>query len=129
MIKINYLDNGITKVEEVVKAGTKIQRVIGSTADLRNHNLFDCGDFCRVNNYTPVNGLPPKVTKLPTIIKPLPEDFSIMETMFGHIDYFGILSEALIIVIIIVLFAIVVGSFYRWLRLKLIQKGVMKREN
>ena len=35
----------------------------------------------------------------------------------------------LIIAIIIVLFGVAIGLLYRWLKLKLIQKGVFKNEN
>ena len=114
----------IDKIERFQQNTEKIENAINETLD-RQQPLFDY-DWSSIQNYNPVTNVSQKANN---IIKPLPDDFSLFESMFGGFDFINILYESLIIAIIIVLFGVAIGLLYRWLKLKLIQKGVIKNEN
>ena len=115
----------IDKIERFQQNTEKIENAINETLDRQQQPLFDY-DWSSIQNYNPVTNVSQKVNN---IIKPLPDDFSLFESMFGGFDFINILYESLIIAIIIVLFGVGIGLLYRWLKLKLIQKGVLKNEN
>ena len=115
----------IDKIERFQQNTEKIENAINETLDRQQQPLFDY-DWSSIQNYNPVTNVSQKANN---IIKPLPDDFSLFESMFGRFDFIEILYESLIIAIIIVLFGVAIGLLYRWLKLKLIQKGVLKNEN
>lgn len=115
----------IDKIERFQKNTEKIENAINETLNRQQQQLFDY-DWSSIQNYNPVTNVSQKANN---IIKPLPDDFSLFESMFGGFDFINILYESLIIAIIIVLFGVAIGLLYRWLKLKLIQKGVLKNEN
>ena len=115
----------IDKIERFQQNTEKIENAINETLDRQQQPLFDY-DWSSIQNYNPVTNISQKANN---IIKPLSDDFSLFESMFGGFDFINILYESLIIAIIIVLFGIAIGLLYRWLKLKLIQKGVLKNEN
>ena len=115
----------IDKIERFRQNTEKIENAINETLNRQQQPLFDY-DWSSIQNYNPVTNVSQKANN---IIKPLPDDFSLFESMFGEIDFINILYESLIIAIIIVLFGVAIGLLYKWLRLKLIQKGVLKNEN
>ena len=115
----------IDKIERFQQNTEKIENAINETLDRQQQPLFDY-DWSSIQNYNPVTNVSQKANN---IIKPLPDDFSLFESMFGGFDFINILYESLIIAIIIVLFGVAIGLLYRWLKLKLIQKGVIKNEN
>ena len=115
----------IDKIERFHQNTEKIENAINETLNRQQQPLFDY-DWSSIQNYNPVTNVSQKAN---SIIKPLPDDFSLFESMFGGIDFVNVLYESLIIAIIIVLFGVAIGLLYRWLKLKLIQKGVLKNEN
>ena len=115
----------IDKIERFQQNTEKIENAINETLNRQQQPLFDY-DWSSIQNYNPVTNVSQKANN---IIKPLPDDFSLFESMFGGFDFINILYESLIIAIIIVLFGVAIGLLYRWLKLKLIQKGVLKNEN
>lgn len=115
----------IDKIERFHQNTEKIENAINETLNRQQKPLFDY-DWSSIQNYNPVTNVSQKANN---IIKPLPDDFSLFESMFGGFDFINILYESLIIAIIIVLFGVAIGLLYRWLKLKLIQKGVLKNEN
>ena len=115
----------IDKIERFHQNTEKIENAINETLNRQQQPLFDY-DWSSIQNYNPVTNVSQKAN---SIIKPLPDDFSLFESMFGGIDFVNVLYESLVIAIIIVLFGIAIGLLYRWLKLKLIQKGVLKNEN
>lgn len=115
----------IDKIERFQQNTEKIENAINETLDRQQQPLFDY-DWSSIQNYNPVTNVSQKANN---IIKPLQDDFSLFESMFGGFDFINILYESLIIAIIIVLFGVAIGLLYRWLKLKLIQKGVFKNEN
>lgn len=115
----------IDKIERFQRNTEKIENAINETLNRQQKPLFDY-DWSSIQNYNPVTNVSQKANN---IIKPLPDDFSLFESMFGGFDFINILYESLIIAIIIVLFGVAIGLLYRWLKLKLIQKGVLKNEN
>ena len=115
----------IDKIERFQQNTEKIENAINETLNRQQQPLFDY-DWSSIQNYNPVTNVSQKTNN---IIKPLPDDFSLFESMFGGIDFINVLYESLIIAIIIVLFGVAIGLLYRWLKLKLIQKGVLKNEN
>ena len=115
----------IDKIERFHQNTEKIENAINETLNRQQQPLFDY-DWSSIQNYNPVTNVSQKANN---IIKPLPDDFLLFESMFGGFDFINILYESLIIAIIIVLFGIAIGLLYRWLKLKLIQKGVLKNEN
>lgn len=115
----------IDKIERFQQNTEKIENAINETLNRQQQPLFDY-DWSSIQNYNPVTNVSQKANN---IIKPLPDDFSLFESMFGRIDFVNVLYESLIIAIIIVLFGVAIGLLYRWLKLKLIQKGVLKNEN
>ena len=115
----------IDKIERFHQNTEKIENAINETLNRQQQPLFDY-DWSSIQNYNPVTNVSQKANN---IIKPLPYDFSLFESMFGGFDFINILYESLIIAIIIVLFGVAIGLLYRWLKLKLIQKGVFKNEN
>lgn len=115
----------IDKIERFHQNTEKIENTINETLNRQQKPLFDY-DWSSIQNYNPVTNVSQKANN---IIKPLPDDFSLFESMFGEFDFINILYESLIIAIIIVLFGVAIGLLYRWLKLKLIQKGVLKNEN
>ena len=115
----------IDKIERFHQNTEKIENAINETLNRQQQPLFDY-DWSSIQNYNPVTNVSQKANN---IIKPLQDDFSLFESMFGGFDFINILYESLIIAIIIVLFGVAIGLLYRWLKLKLIQKGVFKNEN
>ena len=115
----------IDKIERFHQNTEKIENAINETLNRQQQPLFDY-DWSSIQNYNPVTNVSQKAN---SIIKPLPDDFSLFESMFGEFDFINILYESLVIAIIIVLFGVAIGLLYRWLKLKLIQKGVLKNEN
>lgn len=115
----------IDKIERFQQNTEKIENAINETLNRQQQPLFDY-DWTSIQNYNPVTNVSQKANN---IIKPLPYDFSLFESMFGGIDFVNILYESLIIAIIIILFGVAIGLLYKWLKLKLIQKGVLKNEN
>ena len=115
----------IDKIERFHQNTEKIENAINETLNRQQQPLFDY-DWSSIQNYNPVTNVSQKANN---IIKPLTDDFSLFESMFGGIDFVNVLYESLIIAIIIVLFGVAIGLLYRWLKLKLIQKGVLKNEN
>ena len=115
----------IDKIERFHQNTEKIENAINETLNRQQQPLFDY-DWSSIQNYNPVTNVSQKANN---IIKPLSDDFSLFESMFGGFDFINILYESLIIAIIIVLFGVAIGLLYRWLKLKLIQKGVLKNEN
>ena len=115
----------IDKIERFQQNTEKIENAINETLNRQQQPLFDY-DWSSIQNYNPVTNVSQKAN---SIIKPLSDDFSLFESMFGGIDFVNVLYESLIITIIIVLFGVAIGLLYRWLKLKLIQKGVLKNEN
>ena len=115
----------IDKIERFHQNTEKIENAINETLNRQQQPLFDY-DWSSIQNYNPVTNVSQKANN---IIKPLSDDFSLFESMFGGFDFINILYESLIIAIIIVLFGVAIGLLYRWLKLKLIQKGVFKNEN
>ena len=115
----------IDKIERFHQNTEKIENAINETLNRQQQPLFDY-DWSSIQNYNPVTNVSQKANN---IIKPLQDDFSLFESMFGGFDFINILYESLIIAIIIVLFGVAIGLLYRWLKLKLIQKGVLKNEN
>ena len=115
----------IDKIERFQQNTEKIENAINETLNRQQQPLFDY-DWSSIQNYNPVTNVSQKANN---IIKPLSDDFSLFESMFGGFDFINILYESLIIAIIIVLFRVAIGLLYRWLKLKLIQKGVIKNEN
>ena len=115
----------IDKIERFQQNTEKIENAINETLNRQQQPLFDY-DWSSIQNYNPVTNVSQKPNN---IIKPLPDDFSLFESMFGGFDFINILYESLVIAIIIVLFGVSIGLLYRWLKLKLIQKGVLKNEN
>ena len=115
----------IDKIERFQQNTEKIENAINETLNRQQQPLFDY-DWSSIQNYNPVTNVSQKAN---SIIKPLSDDFSLFESMFGGIDFVNVLYESLIITIIIVLFGVAIGLLCRWLKLKLIQKGVLKNEN
>ena len=115
----------IDKIERFHQNTEKIENAINETLNRQQQPLFDY-DWSSIQNYNPVTNVSQKANN---IIKPLQDDFSLFESMFGGFNFINILYESLIIAIIIVLFGVSIGLLYRWLKLKLIQKGVLKNEN
>ena len=115
----------IDKIERFHQNTEKIENAINETLNRQQQPLFDY-DWSSIQNYNPVTNVSQKANN---IIKPLQDDFSLFESMFGGFDFINILYESLIIAIIIVLFGVAIGLLYGWLKLKLIQKGVFKNEN
>ena len=115
----------IDKIERFHQNTEKIENAINETLNRQQQPLFDY-DWSSIQNYNPVTNVSQKANN---IIKPLQDDFSLFESMFGGFDFINILYESLIIAIIVVLFGVAIGLLYRWLKLKLIQKGVLKNEN
>ena len=115
----------IDKLSRFQQNTEKIENAINETLDRQKAPLFDY-DWSAMENYHPVTNISQRANN---IIQPLPDDFSLLDSMFGSFDFVNILYESLIIAIIIVLFGVAIGLLYRWFRLKLIQKGVLKNED
>ena len=115
----------IDKLSRFQQNTEKIENAINETLDRQKALLFDY-DWSAMENYRPITNVSQKENN---IIRPLQDDFSLLDSMFGSFDFANILYESLIIAIVIVLFGVAIGLLYRWFKLKLIQKGVLKNED
>ena len=77
----------IDKIERFQQNTEKIENAINETLNRQQQPLFDY-DWSSIQNYNPVTNVSQKANN---IIKPLPDDFSLFESMFGGFDFINIL--------------------------------------